>query len=318
MQPGTRPFVSVIIPVLNNAAGLAKCLEALARQEYPRERYEVLVVDNGSSDDVEEVVRAHRGARMLLEDHPSQAAARNMGVLAAKGEILAFTDSDCIPERSWIEKGSAMLTDEPGCEYVGGKISVFFRDPQEPRACELFESLFAFPQDAYIREKGFGATANLFARRSLFDAVGLFERDSYTGSDEEWGKKVRARGYRQLYAEDAAVRHPARRTWRDLSLKQARIRVSRYRKVLRGRPPATVSRRLLWIMQSPVLKQLPDQLRTACSDERLVGARKRLGVGSILLRRAAFDLYLRYSVLAGIHVDDDYGLLRAQRQEKTL
>jgi len=308
----SRPFVSVIIPVLNNAAGLAKCLEALARQEYPSDKYEILVVDNGSSDNVEDVVEAHSRAIMLFEDYPSQAAARNRGILAAKGGILAFTDSDCIPERNWIEKGTEMLIDVPGCEYVGGKISLFFQDPRKPTACELFEFLFAFPQEAYIREKGYSTTANLFACKSLFHAVGLFKRKSCTGSDEEWGKEVHARGYRQLYAEGAVIRHPARRTWKDLSRKQARIRLSRYRKALKESPPVTIRQRLLWGMQSPLLSQFPDQIRTACSDTKLAGIRQRLGVGSILLMRVAFDYYLRFSVISGIHVDDDYGLLRGR------
>lgn len=75
------------------------------------------------------------------------------------------------------------------------------------------------------------------------------------------------------------------------------------------------SLRLLWVMQSPVLKQLPDQVRTACADPRLVGIQQRLGVGSILLRRVAFDFFLRFSVLSSVHVDDDYGLLRERRDD---
>ncbi len=310
-NPG-EPFVSVIIPVLTNADGLRRCLKPLNQQSYAKDKYEILVVDNGSTDNIDDVVNAFSQAKLLSEVYPSQAAARNTGLLAAKGEIVALTDSDCIPALNWIENGIGKLVHAPECDYVGGKISIFFRDPHKPTACELYESLFAFPQEKYIREIRYSTTANLFARMSVFNDVGLFNPASYTGSDEEWGKKVYARGYKQFYAENAEIRHPARRSWKQLSSKQARIRVARYKKSLQKKPLTTIWRRFLWVIKSPLLSRLHTQIRITCSDTRLSGFRQRLSVASILCMRVCFDYLIRFSVVSGIHVEDDYEMLRGR------
>ena len=95
-----QPFISVIIPVWNSPDLLAKCLAALAVQSYPRERYEVLVVDNGSTDSTAAVARNYPFVTLLSEPVPGAYRARNRGLAAARGEYVAFTDADCIPDRA--------------------------------------------------------------------------------------------------------------------------------------------------------------------------------------------------------------------------
>ncbi|MCJ8328721.1 MAG: glycosyltransferase [Lentisphaeria bacterium] len=305
-----KPFVTVVIPVLNNALGIIKCLNALDLQSYPKDAYEVLVIDNGSKDNIQEVTKGYSQTRLLFEDYPSQAAARNKGIINAKGDIIAFTDSDCIPALDWLEKGVDQLLRIPDCKYLGGKITVFFQKPEKPTACELYEYIYAFPQKKYIEEQRFSTTANLFTRKSLFNDVGLFKKSSYTGSDNEWGNEVYSKGYQQVYADDVQILHPARHNWRQLSLKQARIRLSRYRKAIQKKPLSSIRTRLRWIIKTPHLRKFYSQTLDILANQNLVGIMQRVSVIYILLRRLYFDFVIRFSVVYGIDLKHDYKLLR--------
>ena len=102
-------FVSVIIPVYNDSERLKLCLEALENQTYSKDLYEVIVVDNASEEDIKSIVGQFSQAKYTYESQSGSYVARNKGISIARGEILAFTDSDCIPASDWIEKGVANL-----------------------------------------------------------------------------------------------------------------------------------------------------------------------------------------------------------------
>src|SRR3990170_3006911 len=103
------PKISVIVPVYNDAQRIGKCIESLLQQTYPHEKYEVIIIDNGSTDETREVIKKYP-VKLLIEDKiQSSYAARNKGIKNAKGEVIAFTDSDCIPGNDWIERGVANL-----------------------------------------------------------------------------------------------------------------------------------------------------------------------------------------------------------------
>ena len=112
------PFVSVVIPVLNDRDRLNLCLRALEKQSYPRDAFEVVVVDNGSDRPVGDVALSAVRVAVLSEPQPGSYAARNTGIRQAKGEMVAFTDSDCIPHEDWLRRGVEHLrahaaTDDP-------------------------------------------------------------------------------------------------------------------------------------------------------------------------------------------------------------
>ena len=119
--------VSVIIPVYNDGERLRSCLQALAQQTYPTDCYEVIVVDNGSDAraNIQGIVQQFEGTISEFESTPGSYAARNKGISIAKGEIIAFTDADCIPTSNWIEKGVAHLQETVNCGLVGGKYRDF-------------------------------------------------------------------------------------------------------------------------------------------------------------------------------------------------
>ncbi|ASC72501.1 EAL domain-containing protein/glycosyl transferase [Halomicronema hongdechloris C2206] len=218
------PFVSVIIPVFNDQERLKLCLDALCQQTYERTRHEIIVVDNGSEDygKVQHIVEGFEQATVVQELFPSSYAARNKGILLAKGDIIAFTDSDCIPDIHWLEKGVKHLTSQSDCGMVVGRIEVFFRDPQKPTLVELYQSLTAFPQEQHLKEFNGGATANLITFREVIYRVGNFNSSLKSFGDFEWGRRVFMAGYKQVYADDVIVKHPARSSWQELQKRTIR------------------------------------------------------------------------------------------------
>jgi glycosyltransferase involved in cell wall biosynthesis len=266
------PFVSVIVPVYNDAAGLAGCLRALGCQTYPADRYEVIVVDNGPDVAVAPVVadtlpRAH----VIIEPRPGSYAARNRGLAVARGELLAFTDSDCVPAPDWLEEGARALLRAPDCGLVAGRIAVSFAREAAPSAVETFSAMTARRQDHFISIDHFGETANLFTRRTVVDKVGPFEPALRSRGDVVFGHRVFAAGFGQLYADRAVVAHPAVRTLGALCRRTARLVGGKrdVRRYLAARLAVTrtastdirnVPRLVARIWQSPEIK-CPDRWR---------------------------------------------------------
>lgn len=217
------PAVTVIVPVYNDQRGLERCLKALVQQTYPVDRYDVIVVDNGSSPPIRLPPQLSMSCVVLREMSPGSYAARNRGLLQASGQVLAFTDADCLPSATWIEAGVAALQANTGVGLVAGRVDVCPLDPSAPTVVELYEQLAAFPQARQVRERQFGATANVFTRRGVVDQVGVFCADLKSGGDMEWGQRIARAGYSVKYAPDVVVVHPARRTLTELWRQAVRV-----------------------------------------------------------------------------------------------
>ena len=98
----SQPLISVIVPHLNQAEQLRRCLESLRRQTYPVEHFEIIVVDNGSKALPTAEVGEHPNAKLEREATPGPGPARNRGVAVARGNVLAFIDADCIADQGWL------------------------------------------------------------------------------------------------------------------------------------------------------------------------------------------------------------------------
>lgn len=216
-------FASIIIPVYNDSERLKKCLTLLENQSYPQHLYEVIVVDNNSDEDLKPIVEQFPQAKYAFEANPGSYSARNRGIAIAKGEILGFTDSDCSPTLTWIEKGVAQILAHPDCGFVAGRITFSFKNPENPTPAEIYDSLHFLQQEKYVRDAHFGATANLFTRPKVFEAVGLFNSQLKSGGDSEWGERVYAAGYQQIYAADVGIFHPTRSDFKELNIKLCRV-----------------------------------------------------------------------------------------------
>lgn len=218
------PFVSVIVPAFEAPDDLSACLGALERQTWPAERYEVIVVDNGSRTDLAAIAARFPHARLEREQKPGSYAARNRGIGVARGDVLAFTDSDCTPEADWIERGVAALAAHQAAGWAAGRVDMYVADPAHPSAAELYDvTVLNFRQEENVRERRFGATANLFTRRDVMAAVGPFDERLRSAGDLEWGRRAVDRGYAGAYSDDARVRHPARRTLAETARRAARL-----------------------------------------------------------------------------------------------
>ncbi len=215
------PTVNVVIPVYRNAAGLRRCLERLAAQDYPPGLVTVTVVDN-EPDPALEPLTAGFGARYMVEQAPGSYAARNAGALQAAAAVIAFTDSDCLPDASWLSSGVACLNVLGGRGVVCGPVRVFPRDAARPSAIEVYEMLFSFTVPS---NDGAGSwvTANLFTTAVTFAEVGPFNAEMLSGGDYEWVRRAQRAGVAKRFCMEAAVSQPARSTLRDMIRRAARV-----------------------------------------------------------------------------------------------
>ncbi len=234
-------LVSVIVPHLDDYENLDACLRLLQDQTFPKDRTEIVVVDNGSSRGVDAVRRIVGGrARVIEAAERGAGPARNAGVRASDGAVLAFVDSDCRPAADWIERGFAAMS---RANVIGGRVEVDVLDPLNPTGAEAFEKVFAFNFKHYIEEKGFSGTGNLFVRRKDFDRVGGFR--SVVAEDVDWSRRATAAGLRLAYADDVVVSHPARHDWEELKRKWRKSTAEAYAVACEKRYG-----RLLWFFRS--------------------------------------------------------------------
>lgn len=214
--------VSVIIPTYKDWTRLQLCLDSLKCQSYPQSCFEIIVVNNDPSVQVPSELSIPINCRIIQEHQPGSYAARNAAIKVARGEIYAFTDSDCLPQKDWLKNGVDFL--EYNCNYhrLGGKVELF-SERKILRWTEVYEMLFSFPQDNFVIEQGMAVTANMFSRREVFSRVGLFDQNLMSGGDGEWGKRANAEGYEIAYLENCVVRHPTRGDLNDLIKKTRRM-----------------------------------------------------------------------------------------------
>ena len=260
IQPRVReetPFVSVIVPVFNDPVALRRCLQAIENQTYRSDCYEVIVVDNASSEPLRSLIEEFPHAVAEYEAAPGSYPARNRGIARARGDVLAFTDADCIPDSGWIAAGIERIGEDGF--LVGGRIDVFPKHEPRPNAVELYEMLYAFAPEDHA-QAGFASTANLFTRRAVFDDVGLFDPALKSFGDVIWTSRAVSAGYGLRFSDFARVRHPARRSLYHLYRRYARFAGGHYdrasrcsRRLLRERfraalmllPPAKLATRVL-------------------------------------------------------------------------
>ena len=199
--------VSVVVVTYNRRDSLLRCLAAVERLDYPD--YEVLVVDDGSTDGTSAAVR-ERFPQFRCFTQPTNAgepAARNMGVRAAGGDLIAFTDDDCTPPRQWLRQHVAYY-DDPRVIAVGG--------PQVTRAPNFFDVFHTVAYGVKFRSRETISdvsdfrhiiTGNMSVRRGAFDVVGLFDERFLTGCDSDFVRRLSRAGFRFVRDPEIEVDH---------------------------------------------------------------------------------------------------------------
>jgi len=219
----TSPLVTVIVPVFNHWDLIPGLLEKLHGQVLEKGDFELLLVDNGS-EQLPKDLALPEWARMLDCRTPGSYAARNVGVRAARGWLLAFTDADCAPDPCWLQQGLNAFTEAPVGNHmlVAGGVSMEPRDWSKMTTSEVFDVIMGLPQERYVR-RGYAVTANLFIPAAAFNEIGLFDEQRFSGGDAEFCRRATSHGWKIRYHPDARVIHPARRDWAELKTKQRRV-----------------------------------------------------------------------------------------------
>ena len=201
------PFVSIVVPVKNEAAYVEQCLEGILAQSYPGNRFEIIVVDNGSSDDTLRIVERYchlSNFQLLINEGDTIAIVRNWGAKKAQGSVLAFLDGDCIPHANWLQVGVELLHSN---ERVG---------------CVGFVAAEPGPNDTWVEKSWYHvsstskytgttpvdwlASFNLILWRRIFEEVGGFNETLITCEDAELGYRIGAK-YGVLISDASKVRH---------------------------------------------------------------------------------------------------------------
>ncbi|MBB4840662.1 glycosyltransferase involved in cell wall biosynthesis [Sphingomonas kyeonggiensis] len=218
--------VAVVIPVWNGEAVIGRCLEALSRQTIPRDAYQIIVVDNGSSDSTAEIARGFAGVEVIAETRPGSYVARNLGIGRVDAPITAFTDADCTPVPDWLEQVLRAAAAHPGFGVLAGKIELFDEIAQEREVFGDYERLFSFPQAHAAR--GNCATANWASETAVLKQLGGFDAALKSGGDRQMALRIREAGYPLVYVPEMVVRHPVRANRAELVRKRQRLSGGRW------------------------------------------------------------------------------------------
>ncbi|MGF1569539.1 MAG: glycosyltransferase [Nodosilinea sp.] len=261
--PLIYPPVSVIVPVYNGEADLPALVERLLAQTYPADRVDYWLVDNGSGDRTPHLLQAavvaakNQGVRchtLAYSAVQSSYAARNAGIRAAKGEILAFTDADCQPQPTWLTALVQPFGDE-GVGLVAGEINALPSRHWLERYADR-QGTLSQANTLGHRYLPYGQTANLAVRASIFRQVGLFRPHLTTGGDADICWRIQQEtDWAMVYAQDAVVYHRHRQSLGELQRQWQRYGSSnRYLHELHGTaltrqltPGETRYRLLRWV-----------------------------------------------------------------------
>lgn len=220
------PRVSVIVPVFNDPR-VERCLAALEAQTYPAERYEVLLVDNGSEPPVAFPPDRYPHLRLIREDRAGPSQARTTGLAHARGDVLAFTDADCIPLPTWLAAGVARLDSSPECGLLGGRIELVHDETgSTPGTAALLSAAMHLKQDRFVSRGGWAVFANAFSTRRVVDRVGTLDPAFISSGEIEWAHRVAAAGFTIAYTPDAVVQHSTRTSIRALCRRTIRLEMA--------------------------------------------------------------------------------------------
>lgn len=227
MTATDTPAVSVIVPVYNDPNGIETTLESLCEQTHPESDYELVIVDNGSTDSTRAVAREFRDrnpetVRLLVEDdRQGSYAARNLGIERSTGRIVAFLDADMWVDETWVESVIDAV-DTSDCDYLGCDVEIRTESGGETPVA-TYNRLTGFPVEGYVRNQSFAPTCCLVVRRRVFESVGRFDARMTSGGDAEFGRRVHDAGFEQCFDPTITVYHPARSSLRSLLSKRFRV-----------------------------------------------------------------------------------------------
>lgn len=208
MKPaGSR--ISVIIPVYNCRETIVQCLDSVVSLNHPS--FEVIVVDDGSTDGTRGICQSRNGIRVISLDRGGPSRARNIGISVADGDFIAFTDGDCIADTEWLTELESGFQ-EPDTAGVGGDQKSPDDETWLGKRIQEFMKCIGFMTgyikiDPTVRETDHNPSCNVMYRKSVLQEVSGFDEALFPSEDVELDLKIRRRGYRLLYNPQAMVGH---------------------------------------------------------------------------------------------------------------
>ncbi len=230
--------ISIVVPFRNEEAHIEKCVQALLSLDYPRDRYEIIMVDNNSNDRSAEIVRRYPDVRLYMEQELGDFAARNRGIAVARGSIIAFTDADTSPSRDWLKQIERAMSDSEVRLILGGVCFApdsFLLSLLSDYESEKNDFIFS----GNTKEIYYGYTCNMAVRKSVFNDIGRFV-PVFRNADVVLVRRV-VDAYSCLaarYARSAAVlRMEVQNIWAYFGKQHTYGRdLDRYRKIALARP----------------------------------------------------------------------------------
>lgn len=206
-----RLIFSVVITTYNRPGPLASCLEALSRLDYPKDAFEVIVVDDGGRQPLDAVVQPFRellGVQLIRRDHGGAAQGRNTGAASAQGRYLAFTDDDCCPAPGWLRSLECGLQRDPEA-LVGGRTVNALTGNLCSTASQLIVDIVYEHYNPNPDDARFFASNNMALDAGIFRALGGFDESFVllACEDRDLCDRWRHQGHRLRYAPDARVDH---------------------------------------------------------------------------------------------------------------
>ncbi len=220
------PFVSVIVGIRNEEKFIEECIESLLNLDYPTDSYEIIIVDGMSTDKTRDIVKKYP-VRLLLNEKKNVAAARNLGVKNARGELVAFTDGDCKVDPQWLK---ALVHEMQACPddvvCFGGPNLIFDTDP-------VFGRVVGYAQESFLGSGGSAQSnnstkkhyvsslpnCNAMYKKAAIKEAGGFDERFVVGQDGDLNYRIGKKGNKFLYIPNAQVLHHRRGTLKSFSVR---------------------------------------------------------------------------------------------------
>lgn len=228
MKTGSKmqPFVSIVVGIRNEERYIEECILSLLDLDYPKESYEIIIVDGMSTDNTRKLVQKYP-VQLLSNEKINVAAARNLGVKKAKGDFVAFTDGDCKVDKLWLQtlvKEMQQAPEDVAC--VGGPNLIFDTDP-------VFARVVGYAQETLLGSGGSAQchgyqkkqyvqsipNCNAFYKKSVIEEVGYFDEYFVLGQDGDLNFRIGKAGYKFLFVPEAKVWHHRRGTIKTFSVR---------------------------------------------------------------------------------------------------
>jgi len=200
--------ISIVIPAFNEGENIRECVRSLKAQDFPKDDFEIIAVDNNSTDDTLELIKT-LDIPYTVEYTKGPAAAKNAGIKMATGNIIAFVDGDCVADGKWLKEIVTVFKDSnTGC--VAGEIMAMEHENMSHLEQFLIKKGH-LSQNQHVKNPflPFAATANAAYRKEVFEKIGLFDEALHIGEDADMSWRMQLKtNYKLTFSSSAVVSHP--------------------------------------------------------------------------------------------------------------